>query len=152
MQKTPALFRNWTEQKIDCEFTKESNSIEVWQFWRYYDWVNIGNEIGKDGKFKRVWLVLHNGLGNWLVMIAPLTTKNHLRMQKYYIPIMWREKYNLKDARIILNQIKSIDTKRFASKTSEEKVSLWFVKKILFNYVDLVLGLKKRPTQITWMR
>lgn len=147
MQKTPGLFKERIQQKIDCEFWSESNSIEVWQFRWYYEWVNIWNEISKDWKFKRVWLVLQNNLGNWLILIAPLTTKNHLRMTKYYIAIREREKYNLKDARLILNQIKAIDTKRFVAKTSETKIWIWFIKKILYVYTEVVLHIKKRPSK-----
>lgn len=149
MQKTEELFHKRTEQKIVCEYSWSNNSLEVGQFWRYYDGVNIGNEISKDKHFKRVWLVLNNNLWNGLVLIAPLTTKNHHWMWKYYIQIHNRDKYNLKDTRVILNQIKAIDKKRFVWKLSEKKISNNFCKKVLFNYTEKVLWLffdnKKHP-------
>ena len=55
MKKTAEEFRNWIEKKIEIEFLEDQeNSIEVGQFWWYYEGMNIGNEISKDKFFKRV--------------------------------------------------------------------------------------------------
>ena len=140
MKKTAEEFRNWIEKKIEIEFLEDQeNSIEVGQFWWYYEGMNIGNEISKDKFFKRVWLVLNNNLWNGLVLIAPITTKYHKRMEKYYIHILWYEKYWLKNPRIIINQIKTVDKKRLFSKTAESKIWLWFTKKVIYAYTNLLL-------------
>jgi hypothetical protein len=38
MKKTPEEFHNWIEKKIEIEFANTlSNSVEIGQFWWYYD-------------------------------------------------------------------------------------------------------------------
>ena len=141
MKKTPEEFRNWIEKKIEIEFSEEQeNSIEVGQFWRYYDWMNIGNEISKDNLFKRVCLVLNNNLWNGLVLVAPMTSKNHSRLQKFYVPISESEKYNIKTSNAIINQIKLLDKKRFVWKMTEKKASLELVQVVLRKYRKLIYG------------
>ncbi len=92
----------------------------------------------KDGKFKRVCLILHNNLGNWLLLVAPITTKYHKRMEKYYIKIDRYEKYGLKECRIIINQIKLIDTKRLFSKPNNKRPLLWLAIKVRHFYWNII--------------
>jgi mRNA-degrading endonuclease toxin of MazEF toxin-antitoxin module len=42
-----------------------------------------------------------------------MTSKNHKRLQRFYVPIKESEKYNIQTSNAILNQIKPIDKKRF---------------------------------------
>lgn len=139
MKKTPEEFRNWIEKKIEIEFLDNVNDVKNGQFWRYYEGMNIWNEISKDNLFKRVCLVLNNNLGNGLILVAPITTKHHKRMEKYYIEVQDYQKYWLKNPRLILNQIKMVDKKRFVGKISEIRIGKWFVKKVLHEYVSLIL-------------
>lgn len=54
-----------------------------------------------------------------MFLIAPITTKYHSFMQKRLIPVKNYVKYNLKECRIIINQIKLIDKKRLVYKTHD---------------------------------
>jgi len=47
-------------------------------------------------------MIIHNNLGNGLLLVAPITTKYHTRMSKYYISITNYHKYGLKQWRLIL--------------------------------------------------
>ena len=140
MIKTPEEFHNRIEKKIDIEFwITPTNSIEIGQFWRYYEGINVWNEISKDNQFKRVCLILNNNLWNGLVLVAPITTKHHKHLEKFYVEINDFENYWLKTPRIILNQIKMIDKKRVSHKTSENKISFWFVMKVVVKFTNLIL-------------
>jgi mRNA-degrading endonuclease toxin of MazEF toxin-antitoxin module len=115
MKKTIKLFDLWNEQKKNIEFWKSTIiDARVWEFWWYWEGVNVWNEISKDGLFKRVCLILENNLENWLYLVAPITTKYHHRMRAWYVPIDNRKKYSLKKSYIILNQIKLIDKRRIS--------------------------------------
>ena len=132
MEKTIERVKERFDKKIEIEFSdrQKINSIEIWQFWRYYEGMNIGNEISKDLPFKRVWLVLNNNIWNDLISIAPITTKYHKSQSKYYVEIDNYEKYKIKKWRAIINQIKLIDKKRFAWKATEIKSSIKLVNYI----------------------
>jgi len=139
MEKTRELFDIWNENKKQIEFqNNKKHTARVGEFWRYREWMNVWNEISKDGKFKRVCLILHNNLGNWLLLVAPITTKYHKRMEKYYIKIDRYEKYELKECRIIINQIKLIDTKRLFSKQNNKRPLLWLAIKVKCFYWNII--------------
>ena len=78
MQKTVEKFKERFDKKIDIEFSDKQkvNSIEIWQFWRYYEGMNIWNEISKDEPFKRVWLVLNNDILTWNLNTYSYTYRN----------------------------------------------------------------------------
>lgn len=63
MKKTPEKFDLRNQKVKELEFSDEpEKDIKIGEFWRYYDGMNIGNEIGKDGRFLRACLILHNAL------------------------------------------------------------------------------------------
>ena len=140
MQKTIEKFKERFDKKISIEFfdKQNTNSVEVWQFWWYYEGMNIGNEISKDLPFKRVCLVLNNNIWNGLVFVAPITTKSKSWSQKYHVKIENYQKYWLKTPSIIINQIKIIDKKRISHKLSENKISKWFVSSIIKVFYDMI--------------
>jgi mRNA-degrading endonuclease toxin of MazEF toxin-antitoxin module len=138
MRKTSALFHQRIETKIMCESWKHDFDVKVGEFWWYYEWINIGNEISKDGQFKRPCLIVKNMMGNGLILVCPLTTKFHSWRKDYFISVTNYQNFNLKPSQLVINQIKLIDSKRFAWKISNNKASLNFVKLILFRYCNLI--------------
>jgi mRNA-degrading endonuclease toxin of MazEF toxin-antitoxin module len=85
----------------------------VWEFWRYYEWMNVWNEISKDGKNLRPCVVLKNNTWNKLILIAPLTSKYHHRLSEYYIQIPDYIGLNTVSFAVV-NQIKLIDKYRLS--------------------------------------
>lgn len=145
MNKTPELFDQRNDKKKEVEFvlSKKKLQARIGEFWRYREWVNIGNEISKDGRFMRVCLILQNDLGNGLLLVAPITTKYHKRMEKYYIKVNNYQKYWLKECWIVLNQVKTIDTKRLVSKSAQwYKTHNSLVDIVVEKYIHLI---KKSP-------
>lgn len=142
MQKTLEKYNLRNERKKEIEFGLldiPRNNGEVGQLWRYYEGMNIGHEISKDHKHLRVCVVLNNKLWNWLLLVAPITTKIRKVLQwKTTILVDNPKKYNLKNCEIILNQVKLIDRKRLNHKLSQKKMSLWFVRKILHRYIEII--------------
>jgi len=139
MQKTPEVFDARNEQKKKIEFlATQSSNGRIGEFWRYREGVNIGNEISKDGKFMRVCFVLQNDLGNGLLLVAPITTKHHAWMADKYVEIHSPEKYGLKPCRVLLNQIKLIDTKRLINLTWVYNPHLKLVPIVLKKYISLI--------------
>lgn len=113
MKKTAELFDEWNEKKKDIEFWWSKELIvRSGQFWRYYEWINLWNEISKDGRFLRPCVILNTKIWNGLVLICPITTKYHKWMKAVLIPILNYKSYNLKECRLIVNQIKLIDKKK----------------------------------------
>ncbi|MFA7284429.1 MAG: type II toxin-antitoxin system PemK/MazF family toxin [Candidatus Absconditabacterales bacterium] len=140
MQKTPALFDKRNERKKSLEFVARAQTADAGEFWWYREGVNVGNEISKDGKFKRVGLVIKNNLGNGLIRILPLTTKYHQWMDKYYIEIRGYQKFDgLKQCWGVFNQIKFIDKKRLFCKVSEKRAKQTFLKYIINRCVEFLL-------------
>ena len=144
MQKTPEEFRTRIEKKIDIEFahTKVSDVI-VWEFWRYYEGMNVWNEISKDWEFKRASIILNNNLGNDLVLIAPLTTKYHKSQHDYYVEVKNYQKYWIRPWNAVLNQVKLIDKRRLKGKMTEVRASIKFVNYILERATLLIFWIKK---------
>lgn len=139
MEKTKELFDIRNENKKNIEFANSTKqSIRIGELWRYREGINLWNEISKDGKFKRVCLILHNNLGNWLLLVAPITTKYHKWMEKYYIKINNYANYRLKECRIITNQVKLITPKRLFNKTSNNKPLLWLATKVKYAYWEIL--------------
>ena len=144
MIKTPEEFRNRIEKKIDIEFwIMPTNNIEIGQFWRYFEGMNVWNEISKDNEFKRASIVLNNNLWNDLVLIAPLTTKYHKSQKDYYIEVKNYQKYWIRPWNVVVNQIKLIDKRRLKWKMTETKATIEFVNYILNKAILLVFWIKK---------
>lgn len=113
MQKTPEKYDLWNEKSKALEFSDtEIYECRVGQVLRYYEGMNIGNEISKDENFKRPCLILHKRLYNGLVMIAPITSKYHHWLDRFLIPIANYQVFWLKESWIIINQVKLISPKR----------------------------------------
>ncbi len=139
MQNTEELLDLWNIQKKNIEFTSVIKKMPiVWEFWWYFEWVNIGSEISKNWKFMRPCLVLKNDTWNWLVLVAPITSKWYEWMQKWYIEIHNYERYWLVSLRILLNQIKLIDRKRFIQKTSSFRPNKSFTHYVLEQYIKFL--------------
>lgn len=143
MKKTVQLFDAWNEQKKRIEFGNwKSIDARVGEFWWYWEGVNVGNEISKDGFFLRTCLVLQNDLGNGLLLVVPITTKYHARMKKWYIKVDHFEKYWLKECWLVMNQVKLIDKKRLANKTWNYIPHRRLVELAINKYISLI---KKSP-------
>ena len=147
MKKTPEKFYDWIEKKIEIEFWNyQDNDVIIWEFWRYYEGMNIWNEISKDEEFKRASIILNNNLWNDLVLIAPLTTKYHISQKDYYVEISNYKKYWIRPWNAVLNQIKLIDKRRLKGKMTNERASIKFVNYILNKAIWLVFWIKNSPT------
>lgn len=139
MQKILELFDLWNEQKKKIEFYSNDNlSVDVWEIRWYFEWVNIGHELSKDGLFKRPCLVLQKWIEDWLILIAPITTKYNPRQKKKRIYIHNRQSLWLKESWIILNQIKVISLKRFAGIISNSNNRSLY-KYVLHKYIHTIL-------------
>lgn len=118
MKKTEILFDIWNEKKKNIEFvSRKSLNVRAWEFWRYREGVNVGNEISKDGAFRRPCLVLKTNTWNGLFLVIPITTKYKHWLSKYLLPLHNYRYYWLKQCWLVLNQIKLIDRKRLYTKT-----------------------------------
>ena len=141
MEKTPEEFRNWIEKKISVEFWASEKDVKVWEFWRYYEGMNIWNEISKDKFFKRPCIILKTNLWNGLVLVAPITSKFHRTQANYYVSIeesIWLAK----KSNAIINQIKPIDIRRFDGIMTKASKSKNLANKILDDYC---IFLQKKP-------
>jgi len=139
MKKTLEMFDAWNEMKKKIEFWKLwDKSLNVGEFWWYREWINIGNEISKDWFYQRPCIVLQNNFWNWLYLIAPITTKYHKWLKKRYISVFNPQKYNLQQCRIVINQIKLIDKKRFFCKTNNHTRNESFIKIISNQYKKII--------------
>jgi mRNA-degrading endonuclease toxin of MazEF toxin-antitoxin module len=138
MQKTPETFNEWNNKAQEIEFlqTNESES-RVWQVLWYYEGINIGNEISKDGNMKRPCIILHKQWHTGLVLIAPITSKYHNWMQKYLIPVQNYEKYGLRESWIVMNQIRLISPKRLLWVLQEHTPSISFAQYVIWYYKSL---------------
>lgn len=148
MQKTEKMYDLRNQRKKSIEFwskMKRRRDRRKGEFWRYFEGMNIGNEISKNKKFVRVCFIIENNLGNWLFLVIPLTTKYHKRMEKYYIKLENYADYGLKECRMILNQMKLIDWKRLSDKASLHRPLIWLTKKVKYSYRKLILNNKKTP-------
>lgn len=122
MKKTPEKFREWIEKKIEVEFEPDKRNfdweiikkdVRTWQFWRYYEWMNMWREISKDWIYLRACIVIKTDTWNWLILVAPLTSKFHTSQTEYYQHIN-KNALLPKESHAIINQIKLIDTKRLS--------------------------------------
>lgn len=140
MKKTLELFDNRNERKKTIEFTSKKSTINyrVGDFVRYSEWINLGNEISKDGFFRRPCIILHNRLWNGLYLIMPFTTKYHHWMTKYYFNLKRPEEFNIKWGRGLLNQIKLIDRKRFHHRLCSKRANISVITSVLQRYVELI--------------
>lgn len=59
MKKTPDLFDTWNDQKKHIEFiSSDQKNFRIGEIWWYWEGINIGDEISKDGKFLRPCIIL----------------------------------------------------------------------------------------------
>lgn len=136
MKKTPQLYDAWNECKKEVAIYGEPQNVQVGQVWRYYNGVNIGSELSKDGQFTRPCLVLKTKCWNGLVLVAPITTKYKQYKANYLIPLKnyGRESY------LIINQVQFIDKRRFANiNRTKRRYMDSFVQKVLLEYTEFVL-------------
>ena len=137
MKKTSELFDRWNEQKKRLEFEPgQKKHAKVWEIWWYWEWINIGREISKDGKFLRPCLIFQSHVWNWLMYIIPITS-SQLQAGKYWsIEIQYAHTYNLKrKSRLLCQQSKCIDPKRLLESISSTKKIRWS----FFGYIQQIL-------------
>ena len=136
MYKTISDFDQRSEKTKYLEFIEShKKSARVWEIWRYYEWINIGNEISKGWLFVRPCVVVHTKVWNGLIMIFPLTTKYHDRMKRWYFEIHnYKRFWKLKKSWIILNQVQLIDRKRLSNKLSKKRIKKRVITYLLDKY------------------
>jgi mRNA interferase MazF len=104
-------FDTWNKQKKSIHAKSDIKFYHPRDIWWCRLGLNIGYEQdGKDNEFERPVLVLKS-FGPYICLIAPLTTSEKKHM--YRIPVGLIKG---KEARVIVSQIKVVDTKRFVEK------------------------------------
>ena len=119
---------NKSKKKIDRKLRPTIRQGKVY-------WCNLGANIGveQDGRgdnFQRLVIVIKK-FSNQLTLVAPLTTKLH--SGNWYLNIHILER----DAQIILNQTRPVDTKRLLEEVGE--ISENKVKEIVQKYINLII-------------
>lgn len=140
MNKTWELYDRRNIEKKRIEFSKSSIKIPtIGSFRWYYDGINIGSELSKDGKFLRLWIVVsHYVWWDNLIVIMPCTTQYSSKKHHILISINNYDRYNIKPSFVITNQLKHIDMKRLVKKTSDRYLSASFVAKLLDTYYKML--------------
>lgn len=140
MKKTVAMFDERNKQKKQLEFCKSvKKDAKVWEIWWYWEWINIGSEISKDGQFLRPCVLIQNNLWNWLYLIIPVTSSIYHSKIKTSIEIRNYTLYGLsKRSRILCNQCKCIDAKRLSNKVSSKKITWLLFTLICQNIINLI--------------
>jgi len=132
--KSEINFDNWNEKKkrIENDFSKKI--VNIWEFWRFNVWVNLGSELSVNFPFMRICLILNNNLWSDNILIVPLSTKFNWEdwlKNKFYEKIENFKKYWLKrQSYFATNQIKIISKKRLWKKVSWEFID-WVKNKTL---------------------
>lgn len=104
-------FDEWNNQKKNIQENGTSKYYHPRDIWWSSLGLNIGFEQdGKDNKFLRPILIL-KAFGPDICLVVPLTTSPH--KHTFRIPIGLIDG---KEAKVILSQIKVMDTKRFVKK------------------------------------
>ena len=138
MHKTPEKFDLRNIKAKEIEFSQYNHKADVWEIWRYYEGINIGNEISKDENMKRPCCILQNNTGNGLLLVAPITSKYHSWLKKYLVPIKNYKRYWLIESWVILNQIKFISPKRLIGTHMEHKANKSLSKYILSQFKTII--------------
>jgi mRNA interferase MazF len=103
-------FDSWNEvkKKVDIYNSKKYHPKEIW--WSFWG-LNIGyEESGKDKQFKRPVLILKT-LSHNTCIVVPLTTSKDSNRNRINIGLI-----EGKHAKIIISQLKVIDTRRLSTK------------------------------------
>jgi len=111
----------------------------VGEFWWYYNWMNIWQEISKpDSNYLRVWLVVSTRTWNGLVMIIPLSTMVQ-KHTDYIFELPERDKYVPQKCNILINQTKLIDKRRLENKviTQLKEYPRVHINKFLDKYCEI---------------
>ena len=140
MKKTKQLFDSWNlrKQKIELKLYK-NKYLKVWEFWWYSEWVNVWFEISKDWEFTRPCLVLNKLIGNWLILICPITTKFNKSWKDCLLEIKDFEYFGLKrKSFLLINQIKFIDKRRFEERISKKKIKKFFIDNVLSSFIKKI--------------
>ncbi len=104
-------FTTWNERKIGIHNQGKNKFYHIRDIWWCSLGVNIGYEQdGKDVDFQRPVLVL-KGLGPNTCLILPITTSK----QKHPLRVTMGAVTG-RDSKVIISQMKVIDTKRFINK------------------------------------
>lgn len=100
------------------------------EFWWYFEGVNIGQEISKDGNMKRPCLIVKSIPHSSLVRILPTTTK--IQPDKIYqLQLIKRNEHGLKKpSALLIYHLKCIDKKRLIEKIQGKKASKGLIKLI----------------------
>lgn len=135
MKKTPELFdisNKWLKQ---IEFSHwVLPQICVWEFRWYFEWVNLWQEISKDGGMKRPCLIVKSIPHSSLIWIIPTTSKIK-EWKRYQMNLNDRSHHGLKKASaLLIYQLKCIDKKRLVKKIEGKNVTWWFLKYIFSKY------------------
>ncbi len=140
MKKTAAMFDDRNELKKKLEFGKSrKKDAKVWEIWWYWEWVNIGSEISKDGKFLRPCLILKKNQKRHLLLITPFTSNMNYRG----VSLQLNTNGTMKKSSILcIDQIKRIDNKRLCNQYWSNIQSIWFINKILYTNFDFLMNKK----------
>lgn len=131
---------SWSKKKQRVNEKSKRKPVRVGEVRRYYVGINIWNELSKWNDFMRPWIVLKNDYEGGFAFIAPISTKQSSVNKWRLMPL----KKFPKKARLVLNQCKIMDKKRFVEvHKSWTKYSHNFVAKVLGTYTSLIL--KKSP-------
>lgn len=139
--KTEENFNLWNEWKQWIEQRWEQNTSN-WEFWIYYEWINIWRELSKWQPFTRPCIVVNNDLWKNMILIIPISSKMDRYNQDkkdYFIEVEDSIKYGLDtDSFFAMNHMKIISTKRLNFRLSWKRKDLWNIK------------IPKYPKEYTW--
>ncbi len=117
-------FDEWNKVKKKVE-DKEPKNYKERDIWWSYVGINIGNEQnGSHDTFQRPVLVL-KGISRSTCFVVPLTTSKKEHISRIDIGIV-----DGKNAKVILTQVKLMDTKRLMTKIGPlDKVKFEYIRK-----------------------
>lgn len=128
MEKTERLFDLANDQLKHIEFMHRSlPEVSVGEFWWYFEWINIWQEVSKDGNMKRPCLILKSIPHSSLIWIVPLTTKLY-SWKTHQFEVSKRMDHGLKKpSALLIYQLKCIDKKRLVEKIIWKKANKWLL-------------------------
>jgi mRNA interferase MazF len=125
-------FDEWNKVKKKVEYIPNRKTVKLGEIYWCKLGLNIGVEQnGREDTFERPVIIIKK-FSNNNVLVAPLTTQIHQGNWYYDIVLCNRNQ------QIILNQIKSIDTKRLLG--SMGQISVFEVRSILKEYIKLIMN------------
>lgn len=132
MKKTPELFDQSNEEMKLVEFHGwPLPQVSVGEFWWYFEGINIGQEISKDGNMKRPCLIVKSVPHSSLVHILPLTTKIQSDKDFQFVLHKRTNHWLKKASALLVYQYKCIDKKRLMEKIPWKRIKWWLLKMIL---------------------